>query len=152
MENMKGNSIYLGIMTMVLLGICGHARGQDSSTYTSCISTLLACVGYLNTTGIPPSSCCNPLVNLCNTNKACLCGWLDNTGFTNISITQAMKLPARCSTNGIATDCSDCTILRSPSPPPPPPPSNSGEIAASSAFFEVLPLLALLLLGVVAQV
>jgi len=150
MENMKGNSIYLGIMTMVVLGICGHARGQDSSTNTSCISSITTCAPYLTTTGTPPTSCCNPLVNVYNTDKVCLCNLLNNTSLINqlqINITQAMELPVRCSINTTATDCSNTTI-----PGSPPPPSNSGEIAASSTFFEILPLLALLLLGVVAQV
>lgn len=151
MENINRNSIYLGIMTMVLLGICGHAKGQNSSTNPLlCISSLVACEGYLNTTGTPPSSCCNLLVNVYNTDKACLCNLLNNTSFINqlqINITQAMELAVRCSINTTATDCSNTTI-----PSSPPPPSNSGEIAASSTFFEILLLLALLLLGVVAQV
>lgn len=137
-------------MTMVLLGICGHAKGQNSSTsHTLCISSLVACEGYLNNTGTPPSSCCNPLVNVYNTDKVCLCNLLNNTSFINqlqINITQAMELVVRCSINTTATDCSNSTI------PSPPPPSNSGEIAASSTFFEILLLLALLLIGVVAQV
>lgn len=151
MENINRNSIYLGIMTMVLLGICGHAKGQDSSTNTSCISSITACAAYLTTTVTPPSSCCNPLVNVYNTDKVCLCSLLNDTTLINqlkINITQAKELPVRCSINTTATDCSNSTIPSSP----PPPSNSSGEIAASSTFFEILLLLALLLLGVVAQV
>lgn len=147
---------------MVLLNICAPAKGL-SSFNASCINSLLACEGVLNTTGTPPSSCCSPLKNVINTEKECLCNLLNDTSLIQpflINITQVEQLPLRCGLNATASSCSSLngnTTTPSESPPnparSPPPPSSAGNgnTAASSFLLGTLPLLALLLLGVIAQ-
>lgn len=150
-------SIYLGIMAMVLLSICGPARGADTSGDSNCINAIIPCANYLNATK-PPSLCCDPLVKVYNTDKACLCSLLNQTDLIkqfNVNITQALQLPIHC---GLDASTSACSNLGGNSTSsgligsPPPPSTSSSESAASSPSFETLPLLAVLLFGVAAQV
>jgi hypothetical protein len=149
MGSLSRSGVYFGIMTVVLLSICDPARGADSS---SCISALSPCVNYLNATK-PPDTCCTPLVSEYTTNKACLCSLLNQTALIqqlHINVTQAEELPVRCGLNASASSCSNLNGTTSGSPPPPN--STSRKSAASSSSFEILPLIALLLLGVIVQV
>jgi len=164
---------------MVLLSICGPAKGQGSSVNTSCISGIILCGNYLATTGTPPTSCCDPLKNVINTEMDCLCNLLNDTTLLHqfqINITQVEQLPLRCGLNATATSCpnvngnatapsgsapSSSTGSAPPfgSAPSPStgsaPPFSSGlnsNSAVSSSSFGILSLLALLLLGVVTQI
>jgi len=163
MGNMDRGYVYWVIMAMALLSICGPAKGQVSSVNTSCINSLIQCGNYLATTGTPPSSCCNPLKNVINTEMECLCNLLNDTTLLHqfqINITQVEQLPLRCGLNATATSCPNVNgnaTAPSGSPPPPagspPPPSSAGNrnTAASSFLFGTLLLLALLLFEVIAQ-
>lgn len=150
-------------MAMVLLSLCGPARGQDSSGSNSCITALVPCATYLNATK-PPSSCCSPLVTEYKTNKACLCNLLNNTDLIkqfNINITQAFELPIKCGLNASASGCSKLggnSTNNTSSGSAPVPKSNASSASSNKpsvslqTFSEILPPLALLLLGLAAQV
>lgn len=147
-------------MAMVLLSLCGPARGQDSSGSNDCITALVPCANYLNVTK-PPSSCCSPLVTEYKTNKACLCKLLNNTDLItqfHINITQAFELPIKCGLNASASGCSklggNSTSSGSASAPKASTSSASSKKIAVSlqTVSEILPLLVLLLLGLAAQV
>lgn len=162
---MDRGCVYWVIMAMALLSICGPAKGQGSSTNTSCISGIIQCANYLATTGTPPTSCCNPLKNVINTEMECLCNLLNDTTLLRqfqINITQVEQLPLRCGLNATATSCpnvnGNATAPSGSAPSPSTgsaPPFSSGldsNSAVSSSSFGIWSLLALLLLGVVTQI
>lgn len=165
MGSMSRNGVYFGTMAMVLLSLCGPARGQDSSGSNDCITALVPCANYLNVTK-PPSSCCSPLVTEYKTNKACLCKLLNNTELItqfHINITQAFELPIKCGLNASASGCSKLGENSTSSGSASAPKASTSSASTSSAsskkiavslqtISEILPLLVLLLLGLAAQV
>jgi len=159
MGSMSRSAVYLGIMAMVLFSVCGPARGADSSGDNTCISGIIPCQSSLNTTGRPPNSCCTPLVKVYNTDKACLCGLLNDTALIkqfNVNVTEALQLPVRCGLNANISSCSDLGTTTNSSTTPSPgsssSPSTNNSALSSLSSFEIFSLLALLLLGVAAQV
>lgn len=158
--------VYLGIMAMVLLSICGPAKGQSSSPNTSCLAGITACETSLTNPGTPSSSCCSALKIEMHTEEECLCNLLNTTFLDqfNLNITQVKQLPVKCGLNVTASSCPNLSgnaTAPSGSPPPPsagyppppsagsaPPPSSEGN---SNSAASTLPLLALLLFGVVAH-
>lgn len=153
MGSISRSGVNFGIMAVVLLSICGPARGADSSGGNDCIAAIVPCADYLNATR-PPSTCCDPLIKVYNTDKACLCKLLNQTDLIKqfkVNITQAMQLPIHCGLNASASACSNLGGNSTSSGSTPPSPTSSEESASSHSSFEILPLLALLL-GVAAQI
>ncbi|XP_038901700.1 non-specific lipid transfer protein GPI-anchored 30 [Benincasa hispida] len=87
---------------IVLLAVVGCATmGMAQNQDTSCVNRLIPCLNYLNGTGDPPESCCNPLRSIIDSNPDCLCGLISREGSNRaeaagIDINQAQLLPARC--------------------------------------------------------
>ncbi|XP_058084915.1 non-specific lipid transfer protein GPI-anchored 30-like [Magnolia sinica] len=95
---------WFSLLAMVIM-VCG-SQAQD----TSCLTQLVPCLSYLNSTSTtPPSSCCNPLKSVIQSNPQCLCSMItSNAGGTlggAINMTQALLLPARCGESVNASSC-----------------------------------------------
>lgn len=74
-----------------------------------CVTNLVGCVDYLNTTTTPPATCCVPLKEAITDQLPCLCNVYNDPAFLKslgINVTQAIELPARC---GIAFSISECS-------------------------------------------
>ncbi|WOG88433.1 hypothetical protein DCAR_0207668 [Daucus carota subsp. sativus] len=81
-----------------------------------CVTNLVGCVDYLNTTTTPPATCCVPLKEAITDQLPCLCNVYNDPAFLKslgINVTQAIELPARC---GIAFSISECSGSPAPSP------------------------------------
>lgn len=85
----------------ILASECG---AQD----TSCITQLVPCLNYINsTTGRPSKDCCDPLMSVIKSNPQCLCSLISsNTASGGINETQALLLPSKCGVNVNASICS----------------------------------------------
>eukprot|EP01018_Ginkgo_biloba_P006061 Gb_33141 [translate_table: standard] len=157
--------VYFG-MALSLLFLFNVGRGSDDN---SCVQSIIPCANFLNTTTKPPNSCCTPLLKVIETDAKCLCDLLNTSSKLiaayGVNLTQALAVPGRCGKNVNASTCE--SIIGTPtsapnganpsgaSPPTSGSSSNSNDDTNSAPrlpTFEILPLLALLLLGVSAQV
>ncbi|GAB2274111.1 hypothetical protein Dimus_008882 [Dionaea muscipula] len=116
----------------------GTAVAQSSSI-PSCGESLTPCANYLNATSTkPPSTCCDPLKQAIDTQKACLCALFNSSSlFTTLGInaTQALALPVRCGITAIQTNICASAPATSPSAttsaPPPPGKNAAGRISGT---------------------
>ncbi|CAN6461982.1 unnamed protein product [Victoria cruziana] len=91
------------MLVMIAVLTANLANAQD----TSCLSKLASCLQYLNSTGTPSSSCCEPLKTVIHSEPVCLCSLLNSpiAGQAGINVTQAAQLPRRCGENVSASAC-----------------------------------------------
>ncbi|XP_010250463.1 PREDICTED: lipid transfer-like protein VAS [Nelumbo nucifera] len=124
MEKVWGGCRYVVVVVLGLAILAWkHCEAQDETS--SCLNQLVPCLTYLNGTNIdPPSSCCDPLKSVIESNPECLCGLASAKGSTmaqqaGINITEAQQLPAKCgqSVNPISclTDANKNTVPSSAS-------------------------------------
>ncbi|KAJ8650322.1 hypothetical protein MRB53_003345 [Persea americana] len=89
-----------------------RSQAQD----TTCMTQLIPCLNYLNSTSSRPSSdCCDPLRSVIKSNPQCLCNMISSntaaSGESSINVTQAMLLPSRC---GVSINAATCAAASSP--------------------------------------
>jgi len=103
---------------------------------TECVSKIVPCFRFLNTTTKPSTDCCNSIKEAMEKDFSCLCTIYNTPGLLaqfNITTDQALGLNLRC---GVNTDLSACSGSGAPPPPPdlfpppsaqmlPPPPASS---------------------------
>ncbi|KAG7017881.1 Lipid transfer-like protein VAS, partial [Cucurbita argyrosperma subsp. argyrosperma] len=92
---------WTGILTAMLLVLASAMAFQGRAQDTSCMNRLIPCLNYLNGTRDPPSSCCNPLKSVIDSNPDCLCALISRDGSdraeqAGIDVSQAQLLPGRC--------------------------------------------------------
>ncbi|XP_057512064.1 non-specific lipid transfer protein GPI-anchored 7-like [Actinidia eriantha] len=101
------------------------AEGQPTP---SCAEQLVPCVSFINATGTPPATCCDPLKEAVTQQMQCLCNLYNTPGFlksVGIDVNQALLLPGRCNIAG--GDLSSCVKASAPSSPSTePPPATPG--------------------------
>ncbi|CAL9161729.1 unnamed protein product [Musa hybrid cultivar] len=80
---------------MVVVAISGGAEGQLPP---SCVSSLIPCAAYVNSTRSPPATCCDPLRQAVDADLQCLCGdgrdkgdahranWIGSSSFISLSL------------------------------------------------------------------
>uniref|UniRef100_A0A0C9S9Q9 TSA: Wollemia nobilis Ref_Wollemi_Transcript_6958_802 transcribed RNA sequence n=1 Tax=Wollemia nobilis TaxID=56998 RepID=A0A0C9S9Q9_9CONI len=152
----RGSPAYLRFsvgMAVAILVVALRVNGADDN---SCINAIVPCSAYLNTTTKPPNTCCDPLLKVISTQAECLCNVLNSSIITQlgINVTQALEVPARCGRNVTTDACANGTAATPPvsSAPPPSSGSNSNGSAKNAAIptasFEILLVMAILLLGV----
>lgn len=93
---------------VVVLALTMSLAEAQSGTTGTCAQELIPCMDYLNTTGTPPSSCCDPLKRTVENELACLCNLFYTPGLLqnfNISIDNALGLSRRC---GVTSDLTSC--------------------------------------------
>ncbi|CAL9754992.1 unnamed protein product [Musa acuminata subsp. burmannicoides] len=96
-----------GLMAMAVVA-AAVAGSAAQSPPPDCVSNLVGCAGYLNSTTTPPDSCCKPLKQAAKTQLPCLCSLFNNTAILrafNVNITQAIQMSKRC---GVSTDQRAC--------------------------------------------
>ncbi|EPS61441.1 hypothetical protein M569_13357 [Genlisea aurea] len=99
---MKFSSAIAAVVAAVVL--VGIANAQTPTP--TCISQLLSCAPFLNSTAKPTSECCTAIGQVISTQLQCLCGLYQNPVLlTGINISQALLIPKHC---GIAGDVSLC--------------------------------------------
>lgn len=86
--------------------LASKSQAQD----TTCMTQLIPCLNYLNSTNSrPPSDCCDPLRSVVKSNPQCLCNMISSntasSGQSSINVTQAMLLPSRC---GVSISSATC--------------------------------------------
>ncbi|KAL1828449.1 hypothetical protein ACET3Z_006861 [Daucus carota] len=100
-----------------------------------CVTNLVGCVDYLNTTTTPPATCCVPLKEAITDQLPCLCNVYNDPAFLKslgINVTQAIELPARCGIAFSISECSGSTTPGNPTTPSAPSPSSAGQSAAAT--------------------
>ncbi|CAK9173164.1 unnamed protein product [Ilex paraguariensis] len=126
------SSLIMAVALLALLSI-GTVMGQS----TSCITKLVPCGDYLNSTNTPPSSCCDPVKEVVMKELPCLCTIYETPGLlaqVGINITQALAVAVRC---GVPADLSTCNAtapIPSSVPPPPGVPGNDGNRVGGIAW------------------
>ncbi|XXG43449.1 hypothetical protein AAC387_Pa01g3484 [Persea americana] len=88
-----------------------RSQAQD----TTCMTQLIPCLNYLNSTSSRPSSdCCDPLRSVIKSNPQCLCNMISSntaaSGESSINVTQAMLLPSRCGVSINAATCAAANV------------------------------------------
>ncbi|KAK4400347.1 hypothetical protein Sango_1140800 [Sesamum angolense] len=136
---MAFSSTIAAVLTVALLvAATGVAEAQ-----TDCVSKLVPCADYLNSTN-PSATCCNAIKEVVTTQLDCLCRLYNNPALLGgINITQALLLPKYCNLPG---DVSACNAL-APHPssvPPPAVPGGGGGNAAGRISWMGMPALLLL--------
>ncbi|GLJ14770.1 hypothetical protein SUGI_0239570 [Cryptomeria japonica] len=144
-------------MAVIALIMVLSDRGAEAADGGSCLSALTPCAQYLNSTSKPPADCCTPLLDVINTQQECLCNVFNSNLFkqANISIAQALKLPALCGKNVTADACTKVngTTSTPSAPASATPASRPGSEstptngAGVDSFKIFLPLLAFVFLG-----
>ncbi|KAK9113313.1 hypothetical protein Syun_020110 [Stephania yunnanensis] len=91
----------LGVMVLVLATLSYKCESQEDM---SCVRQLSPCLKYLKGSGEPPSSCCDPLKSMIESNPRCLCSMVSRRGSSaaeqaGINMTAAQELPGRCGQN-----------------------------------------------------
>ncbi|KAJ8485584.1 hypothetical protein OPV22_018069 [Ensete ventricosum] len=94
-----------GLMAMAV--VAAAVAGSAAQSPPDCVSNLMGCAGYLNST-TPPDSCCGPLKQTAKSELPCLCALFNNTALLrtfNVNITQAIQMSKRC---GVSIDQRAC--------------------------------------------
>ncbi|KDP25614.1 hypothetical protein JCGZ_20770 [Jatropha curcas] len=126
-------------MMVAILFVSTTTIITQAQNIPSCAQKLIPCAEYIsNTTVTPPSTCCNPIKEAVNTERACLCNLYNTPGLLSgfgINVTQALGLTKRC---GVSTDLSACSKAEAPTAgagtPPPGVPGNDGSRMAWTGF------------------
>lgn len=88
---------YMACFVLLFITLFPKASAQDNS----CLNQLSPCLNYLNGNREPPSTCCDPLKSVIQSDPQCLCSLISNKGTrqaeqAGINVTQAQTLPGRC--------------------------------------------------------
>jgi hypothetical protein len=86
----------------------GTAPGGGGGAVPSCVSKLVPCAAYLNSTSAPPAACCGPLKEAAANEAACMCAMLLNKAALQafgVKPEQGLGLAKRC---GVTADGSAC--------------------------------------------
>ncbi|KAF8013303.1 hypothetical protein BT93_I1218 [Corymbia citriodora subsp. variegata] len=98
---MERRDIWAGLGMAVVLVLAALLAVEAQTQDTSCLSRLAPCLNYLNGTGNPPSTCCDPLKSVISSDPKCLCSLISNQGAeqaeqAGINVNEAQQLPGRC--------------------------------------------------------
>ncbi|XP_073047840.1 non-specific lipid transfer protein GPI-anchored 7 isoform X2 [Primulina eburnea] len=121
------------VLTVALLVVATSRVAEGQST--DCVSKLVQCAQYLNTTGPPGSECCTAIKSVVENELDCLCKIYNQPGGLSafgIDVNQALALPKRC---GLPNDVSTCKAFAPGSsivPPPPGAPDKGNAVARIS--------------------
>uniref|UniRef100_A0A7N0UPF5 Bifunctional inhibitor/plant lipid transfer protein/seed storage helical domain-containing protein n=1 Tax=Kalanchoe fedtschenkoi TaxID=63787 RepID=A0A7N0UPF5_KALFE len=89
------------LASMMALGMAQREQ-QRQQDPTTCLTRLLPCLNYLNSSRRePPGSCCNPLKSVIKSNPECLCALIstrvtDQARQAGINVDRASELPGKC--------------------------------------------------------
>ncbi|CAL9133958.1 unnamed protein product [Musa acuminata var. zebrina] len=111
----------VAVVMVVLTVMSDGVEGQSSTP--SCVSNLVPCSRYVNSTSTPPAECCTPLKQAVDNDLQCLCAVLNDATVMkafNISTDEGFRLARSCGISNFR----DCSSASSPSATPPPPPGN----------------------------
>ncbi|XP_014495668.2 non-specific lipid transfer protein GPI-anchored 2 isoform X2 [Vigna radiata var. radiata] len=112
------------ILTAFMVGLISSVSGQVStSCTTSMMNSITPCAniitGSTNNNGLkPPSTCCDSLRSLMNTNTNCACFLLSaNAPFFQLPLTLALSFSQACNINGLPLQCkASASPLPAPGP------------------------------------
>ncbi|XP_047152159.1 non-specific lipid transfer protein GPI-anchored 16-like [Vigna umbellata] len=112
------------ILTALIVGSVNSVTGQvSSSCTTSMMNSITPCAniitGSTNNNGLkPPSTCCDSLRSLMNTNTNCACFLLSaNAPFFQLPLTLALSFSQACNINGLPLQCkASASPLPAPGP------------------------------------
>ncbi|THU56730.1 hypothetical protein C4D60_Mb11t20280 [Musa balbisiana] len=113
----------VAVVMVVLTVMSGGAEGQSSTP--SCVSNLIPCARYVNSTSTPPAECCTPLKQAVDNDLQCLCAVLKDTTVMNafnISTDEGYRLAQSCGISSFR----DCSSATSPSATPTPAGNKNG--------------------------
>ncbi|RZS25495.1 hypothetical protein BHM03_00058700 [Ensete ventricosum] len=122
-ETEMGVDFAAGLMAMAV--VAAAVAGSAAQSPPDCVSNLMGCAGYLNST-TPPDSCCGPLKQTAKSELPCLCALFNNTALLrtfNVNITQAIQMSKRCGVSIDQRACATATASGTSKPLHPPLPS-----------------------------
>ncbi|XP_065006972.1 non-specific lipid transfer protein GPI-anchored 7-like isoform X2 [Musa acuminata AAA Group] len=102
---------WMMMVMMVVVAISGGAEGQLPPP---CVSSLIPCAAYVNSTRSPPATCCDPLRQAVDADLQCLCAVLNDQSVLkafNVTTDQAFRLAKSCG----VSELSGCSGAPSPS-------------------------------------
>ncbi|ONK71641.1 uncharacterized protein A4U43_C04F10820 [Asparagus officinalis] len=104
------------VMLIALLLVSGSAQ-----KIPECVTKLVPCAAYLNSTQ-PPESCCKPLKDELTNDLPCLCSIFKDEKFLksfNIDLNSVLQLPKNCGVLSFSIN-SSCSISPAGAPAAPP--------------------------------
>ncbi|RWW41296.1 hypothetical protein BHE74_00053232 [Ensete ventricosum] len=84
------------------------SEGAEGQLPPSCVSSLIPCAAYVNSTGRPPETCCEPLRQAVDADQQCLCAVLNDKSVLkafNVTTDEAFRLAKSCAVSQL-TGCS----------------------------------------------
>ncbi|KAM0934675.1 putative bifunctional inhibitor/plant lipid transfer protein/seed storage helical [Dioscorea sansibarensis] len=119
-------------VAIALLAAALPASTTAQSQAPSCVSKLVPCAAYLNSTTTPPATCCGPLEQAVKDELPCLCSLFTNQDLLksfNIDINRALQIPKHCN---ITQDQSICKSSAAPGNAAAPASANATSVPAAS--------------------
>ncbi|KAJ8504612.1 hypothetical protein OPV22_005498 [Ensete ventricosum] len=101
-------------MMMVVMVMAAMSEGAEGQLPPSCVSSLIPCAAYVNSTGRPPETCCEPLRQAVDADQQCLCAVLNDKSVLkafNVTTDEAFRLAKSCGVSQLA----GCSGAPSPS-------------------------------------
>ncbi|URE05282.1 lipid transfer-like protein [Musa troglodytarum] len=102
------------MMMMVVVVVVAMSGGAEGQLPPACVSSLIPCAAYVNSTGPPPERCCEPLRQAVDADLQCLCAVLNDQSVLkafNVTTDQAFRLAKSCG----VSELSGCPGAPSPS-------------------------------------
>ncbi|XP_020222021.1 uncharacterized protein LOC109804578 [Cajanus cajan] len=114
----SSSCVHVGLCQSSLDQILPGINGQGAAILqdAQCMQKLLPCQAYVKNPSNPPESCCEPLKEIHDNQKGCLCNFLKNPTFlqsVRASQEDFLKLPQAC---GIEINVANCNFTGAPSP------------------------------------
>jgi hypothetical protein len=108
-------AVAAAVAVVAVMGVLAPPVAAQSSSTQDCAAKLSSCAAYLNTTGTPPDTCCDPIKEAVKNELKCLCGLYSSPEIFkafNINVTQALGLSKRCGLSDTTEACkSNCPSI-----------------------------------------
>ncbi|KAL3499510.1 hypothetical protein ACH5RR_038603 [Cinchona calisaya] len=105
------------VVLMIVIAAVATTKVAEGQDPRSCVSKLIPCVSYLNSTS-PPAECCDPLREAVSKDRECMCKLFENPGFLGafgVNSTQGIKLLGHCGIPDFIRKCKELGLLSMPS-------------------------------------
>ncbi|KAL3499511.1 hypothetical protein ACH5RR_038604 [Cinchona calisaya] len=110
-------SALIAVMIMIVIAAVATTKVAEGRNPRSCVSKLIPCVSYLNSTR-PPAECCNPLREAVSKERECMCKLFENPGFLGafgINATNGLKILGHCGIPDFISTCKELGLFLMPS-------------------------------------
>ncbi|RCV22916.1 hypothetical protein SEVIR_4G268500v4 [Setaria viridis] len=128
---------WMAVAVVAVMGVLAPPAAAQTSSTPDCAAKLAPCAPYINTTGMPPDTCCGPIKEAVQNELKCLCGLYASPEIFkafNINVTQALGVSKRCGLSDTTEACKGLAPTQSHPGSPSGGGKNSGHRTLSVGF------------------